>query len=414
MSIVVELNVDGASVRGEAPARPAPPPPLVANDGHGDVRKKIVPVIKPSAGPSVARWESGTYVSLREWLDSPRSGAAVLLLPADDVRLLKDRLTGVALISVDFPRIGDGRGYSQAALLRRRLDYKGPLRAVGAVTADQIDALARVGFDAFELRADQDVDTALAALNTFSLPYQERQDAPGALFDRRSANEQARVLRLERALRGVAELHRPALASSLSLEDMVITDAIARLRLPIDVFTLNTGRLHVETVALISETERRYGINIKQYHPDLVAVDRYAQDHGVDGFYDGVEQRKLCCGIRKVEPLSRALKDRGAWITGQRREQTATRASLMEVEHDAERDAAKFNPLADWGWADVLSYAERFDIPKSTLYARGYVSIGCEPCTKAIRPGEDPRAGRWWWEDKDAKECGLHVQLSTP
>ena len=132
-----------------------------------------------------------------------------------------------------------------------------------------------------------------------------------------------------------------------------------------------------------------------------------------DAFYDGVAQRKQCCNIRKVEPLARALEGRDAWITGQRREQALTRGALPEAERDAERGIEKYNPLADWTWADVRAYAERFDIPMSPLYARGYVSIGCEPCTKAVRPGEDPRAGRWWWENQESRECGLHTNSTT-
>jgi phosphoadenosine phosphosulfate reductase len=179
------------------------------------------------------------------------------------------------------------------------------------------------------------------------------------------------------------------------------------------VFTLETGRLHAETVALIDETEARYGISIARFRPDPSAVAAFVSAHGQDGFYDGVAQRKLCCGIRKVEPLNRALAGRDAWITGQRREQSITRGALNEREQDAERGVAKYNPLADWSWADVLAYAARFDIPMNALYARGYVSIGCEPCTKAIRPGEDPRAGRWWWENQDNRECGLHTNTTT-
>ncbi|MGH6951847.1 MAG: phosphoadenylyl-sulfate reductase [Vitreimonas sp.] len=215
---------------------------------------------------------------------------------------------------------------------------------------------------------------------------------------------------LERALSAIAERHdHPALASSLSAEDMVVTDAIARLKLSIDVFTIDTGRLHEETLALIGAVERRYGLQVAVFRPEQTAVAAYVAAHGQNGFYDGVAQRKLCCHIRKVEPLSRALKDRDAWITGQRREQAISRTGLAESEHDAERAMRKYNPLADWSWNDVLAYAERFDIPMSGLYARGYVSIGCEPCTKAIRPGEDPRAGRWWWEEQSGKECGLHT-----
>ncbi len=412
MSVRIELEEAGPRVHGDAvPRTPAPVTP--ANGGHGDVRKKIVPVVKPPAAPSVTEWEGGPYRSLQEWLSGAEEAGAILLQPSDDVRALEGRLGAVHLIAVDFHRIGDGRGYSHAFLLRQRLGYRGRLRALGAVTADQVFALARVGFDSFALRADQSADAALRALKSFSVPYQGAPVA-GAAAERAAAAFDARVRLLERALTNIANAHaRPALASSLSAEDMVITDAIARLGVPINVFTLDTGRLHAETLALIPEVRARYGLAIEVHTPDPNAVGAYIAAHGKDGFYEGVAQRKLCCTLRKVAPLNRALAGRDAWITGQRREQAATRGALAEAEQDHERGMPKYNPLADWSWADVLAYAARFETPMSALYARGYVSIGCEPCTKAIRPGEDPRNGRWWWENQDSKECGLHMNTVT-
>ena len=407
MSIVIDLSDGAARVSGEAEARPASAPRKPANDGHGDVRKKIVPVVRPPDSPSATAWEGGDYLSMQQWLDGAEQGGALLLQPADDVRKLDGRLDSAALVAVDFHRIGDGRGYSHALLLRKRLGYRGRLRALGAVTADQIYALARVGFDSFALRADQDAQTAVAALTTFSASYQDGVAAGAA---RAEANFDARIRLLERALIQIAEDHeRPVLASSLSAEDMVVTDAIVRLKLPIDVFTIDTGRLHEETLGLIDAVKQRYGLDVAVFRPQQNAVAAYVAAHGRNGFYDGVAQRKLCCHIRKVEPLARALQGRDAWITGQRREQALTRSSLPESEHDAERAMRKYSPLAEWLWSDVLAYAGRFDVPMNDLYARGYVSIGCEPCTKAIRPGEDPRAGRWWWEDQSGKECGLHT-----
>ncbi len=411
MTVIVEFDANGARVRGAAAQRAAPAPAKPANAGHGDVRKKIVPVVKPPAGPSATHWEGGAYLSLSQWLEGAQEGGGILLQPADDVRQLSGRIGNAALIAVDFPRIGDGRGYSHAVLLRHRLGYRGPLRALGAVTADQVFALARVGFDSFQLRADQDAETAVSALSTFSAPYQGGP-VSGSDEARAQAAFDAKVRLLERALLQIAERHeRPALASSLSAEDMVVTDAIARLGLPMDVFTLDTGRLHDETVALIGETERRYGLKIEVYRPSANAVAAYVAAHGSNGFYDSVAQRKLCCEIRKVEPLSRALEGRDAWLTGQRRDQAVTRGTLDEAEQDESRGMAKYNPLAAWSWSDVLAYAVRYGLPMNALYARGYVSIGCAPCTKAVRPGEDPRAGRWWWEQEDSKECGLHANV---
>lgn len=407
MTLLLSIDDGAVRVTGEAAAREAPKQRTPANDGHGDVRKKIVPIVRAPVGPSVTEWEEGAFLTLQQWIDAPRAGAAVLLQPADDPRVLNGRLDGLALIGVDFPRIGDGRGYSHAVLLRR-LGYEGPLRAVGAITADQLFALSQVGFDSFALRADQDAAPALAALTSFSVPYH------GALQDRDAANFAARIRLLERALTDIAARHESiALASSLSAEDMVITDAIARLALPIEVFTLDTGRLHAETVALIDEVERRYGLAVARHTPDAGAVASYVAAHGRDGFYESLAARQACCNVRKVEPLNRALAGRDAWITGQRRDQSATRATLAEKEQDAVRGIAKYNPLAEWSWADVTAYIARFNAPISALYARGYVSIGCEPCTKAIRPGEDPRAGRWWWETQDSKECGLHTKSTT-
>ncbi len=408
MSLVVELEPGGARVLG-APAYAAATPAKPANAGHGDVRKKIAPVIRPPAGPSAEHWEGGAYLSMQQWIEGAEEGGAILLQPGDDVRALDGRVGSAALISVDFHRIGDGRGYSHAVLLRQRLRYRGRLRALGAVTADQVFAMAQVGFDSFALRADQRAEPALAALKTFSQPYQGAPIA-GRDVDRERAAFSARVRLLERELTRISTSHaRPALASSLSAEDMVITDAIARLGLGIDVFTIDTGRLHPETLALIDEAEARYGLKLAVYRPEERAVAAYIAGHGADGFYHGLAERKLCCNIRKVAPLNQALDGRDAWITGQRREQAATRLALHEREHDEVRDLAKYNPLADWSWADVTAYAAQFEIPMNALYARGYVSIGCEPCTKAVRAGEDPRNGRWWWESKDSKECGLHT-----
>jgi phosphoadenosine phosphosulfate reductase len=414
MTLLLSLDGRAARVTGEAPELAAPVRPVPANNGHGDVRKKIVPVVKQPTEPTATAWEGGAFVSLAQWLEAPKAGAAILLQPADDARHLGGHFDGVTLIAVDFHRIGDGRGYTHAFFLRERLGYAGPLRAIGAVTADQAYALARMGFDSMALRADQDADTAVVSLQTFSLAYQSTSNVAGALANREAANFEARIVLLEGALRDIAARHeRAALASSLSAEDMVILDVIARLKLPIDVFTLETGRLHTETLALIDEAETHYGVAIARYRPDPASVAAYVAAYGENGFYDGVSQRKQCCNIRKVAPLARALEGRGAWLTGQRREQAVTRGALPEAEQDAERGMQKYNPLADWSWADVLAYAARFAVPMNALYARGYVSIGCEPCTKAIRPGEDPRAGRWWWESQESRECGLHINPAT-
>lgn len=219
----------------------------------------------------------------------------------------------------------------------------------------------------------------------------------------------AKVARTTALLREAAALGETAFASSLSAEDMVLTDIIVSAGLPISIFTLETGRLAPETVDMIGKTEAHFGVVLGIYKPDPAAVAAYVRDFGRDAFYESVDLRKACCGIRKVEPLKRALASKAAWVTGQRRSQGVTRSDLAEREHDATHGIEKFNPLADWSWDEVLAYVEARGVPINPLHARGYPSIGCDPCTRAIRPGEDPRAGRWWWEQSDSKECGLHV-----
>jgi len=216
-------------------------------------------------------------------------------------------------------------------------------------------------------------------------------------------------MNLERTLHHIAFHFSPvALASSLSAEDMVITDMIARFQLPIEVFVLNTGRLHSETLAVLEETRARYRIALNIYEPDSSAVEQYVAAHGRDAFYGSVELRKRCCELRKVEPLRRALAGKRAWITGQRREHAASRAALPESEFDLDNGLHKFNPLAAWSEADVWQYVRTHQVPYNRLYDQGYRSIGCAPCTRPVVAGEDPRAGRWWWEIAEHKECGLH------
>ena len=221
---------------------------------------------------------------------------------------------------------------------------------------------------------------------------------------------QAKIERLHAFVADIAGRHATIkFASSLAAEDMVLTHAILSHALPIGIFSLNTGRLHAETLSMIDRVRERYGYEIEQLHPQADVIDEYVGTHGLNAFYESVDLRKRCCEIRKVEPLNRALAGVDAWVTGQRREQSVTRAELHEEEHDATRNIAKYNPLADWSEGEVWAYLKAYDVPVNPLHARGYPSIGCEPCTRAVRPGEDSRAGRWWWESRDSKECGLHV-----
>ena len=225
-----------------------------------------------------------------------------------------------------------------------------------------------------------------------------------------AAGVAARWAALQDTLEDIALRHPDAvLASSLAAEDMVLTHAIFQGGLPLEIFTLDTGRLHAETLAVLPRIEARYGRALRVWTPDADAVAAHVAEHGAYAFYESVALRKACCQIRKVEPLRRALAGRSAWLTGQRRGQAATRGELPEAEDDTVFGLRKYNPLAAWSEAEVWHLIRTLDIPYNPLHDQGYPSIGCEPCTRAIRPGEDVRAGRWWWEHADSKECGLHA-----
>ncbi|HET7034032.1 MAG TPA: phosphoadenylyl-sulfate reductase [Casimicrobiaceae bacterium] len=217
---------------------------------------------------------------------------------------------------------------------------------------------------------------------------------------------------LER-LRAIAVRHAPAvLATGFGVEGMVLVDLIAKHALSIRIITLDTGRLPDETLALIDRVRERYGVPIEVYAPDTKALESFVAENGVNPFYRSVELRKECCALRKSEPLKRALAGKGAWITGLRREQSANREETPFEEFDALHGLQKFNPLADWTSDEVWRYVRANDVPYNALHDRGYPSIGCAPCTRAVQPGEDPRAGRWWWEVSEVKECGLHYKPS--
>jgi phosphoadenosine phosphosulfate reductase len=198
------------------------------------------------------------------------------------------------------------------------------------------------------------------------------------------------------------------LASSLGAEDQVLTDLFLKIFPHAEIFTLDTGRLPKETLECAEETMKKYGFRYKVYTPDTEAVRKMVEEKGKDLFFESVENRKLCCQVRKVEPLQRVLKGMKAWICGLRREQSVTRADLNVVEWDAGNNLYKINPLIDWTEKQVWDYILANQVPYNKLHDRGYPSIGCEPCTRAVKPGEDIRAGRWWWESPDKKECGLH------
>lgn len=217
-------------------------------------------------------------------------------------------------------------------------------------------------------------------------------------------------------LRYLAEKFKGKIAFSTSFgqEDQVITDLIFAHDLPIEVFTLDTGRMFEETYQVWHETQKKYGKKITAFYPDTLQVEKMVGDKGIYSFYDSLENRKECCDIRKVFPLQRALLHVDLWITGLRAEQSVTRTNIHALEESKAFNCLKFNPLLNWKLEEVLTYLSEQAVPYNTLHDKGFISIGCAPCTRAIQPGEDIRAGRWWWESKDKKECGLHVEPQKP
>lgn len=199
-------------------------------------------------------------------------------------------------------------------------------------------------------------------------------------------------------------------SSSLGQEDQVLTDVIFKNNLPVKVFTIDTGRLFNETYELLDRTTARYKKPIQVYFPDAADVEQFVSEKGINSFYESVDNRKGCCYIRKVKPLERALKGARVWITGLRAEQSNNRQAMPMIEWSEEKQLFKFNPLIHWSYDDMIDYINEFNVPYNRLHDKGYISIGCAPCTRAIEPGEDARAGRWWWESSQ-KECGLHATV---
>jgi phosphoadenosine phosphosulfate reductase len=198
-------------------------------------------------------------------------------------------------------------------------------------------------------------------------------------------------------------------STSFSVEDQVIAHEILSHQLPVNIFTLDTGRLFAETYSVWARTNEKYNTTIQAFYPDYKLLESFVTEKGPNAFYDSVENRKQCCFIRKVEPLRRALAGNAVWVTGLRAEHSPDRNNLSMIEWDESNKIIKYNPLLHWTTAEVRQYIDQHNVPYNPLHDRGFVSIGCAPCTRAVRPGEDFRAGRWWWEDASKKECGLHV-----
>jgi phosphoadenosine phosphosulfate reductase len=222
---------------------------------------------------------------------------------------------------------------------------------------------------------------------------------------------QLKIDAAKQVLEQIAADYSPAvLATSYGAEDMVLMDMIAKYAPQIAIFTLDTGRLPKETYDLMQQVKKHYQLEVEVYYPDTLSIEQFVTHNGPNAFYDSVEMRKQCCGIRKVAPLNRALAGKKAWLTGMRRSQSVTRSELPVSEWDADHGLQKFSPLTDWSNGEIWKYIRAFDVPFNELHNQGYASIGCAPCTRAITPGEDIRAGRWWWENPETKECGLHVK----
>lgn len=238
-------------------------------------------------------------------------------------------------------------------------------------------------------------------------PVAVKRPAPDAALIAAVAEKSALVMA---RLNTIIDRHpNVVFANSLGAEDMVLVDMICKDNLPIGIFTLDTGRLNEETYALLAQVQKHYtNCSFQIMSPDYQLLEAWVREHGINGFYDSVENRKACCQIRKLEPLARALKGKDAWITGLRAAQSVTRQDMNWEEFDSLNNLPKFNPLIEWSEKEIWAYIDLNKVPYNTLHDRFYPSIGCAPCTRAITPGEDVRAGRWWWENPETKECGLH------
>jgi phosphoadenosine phosphosulfate reductase len=262
-----------------------------------------------------------------------------------------------------------------------------------------------------------------SSMTLFENPVATPGDAPEG---GRTAKEFGEAAELDRALARLDLLEdrvqairaavpgRIAFSTSLGVEDQAITHAIAATGTAIDIFTLDTGRHFPETLDTLFETEGKYGIKIGVMFPDAAEVEDLVANDGIYGFRYSVEARKACCDIRKVRPLNRALAGATGWVTGLRREQSQGRSHVPFAAYDPAQKLIKLNPIADWSLSQLTAYLEANAVPVNVLHAKGFPSIGCQPCTRAIKPGEDIRAGRWWWEVENGKECGLHTQSDDP
>jgi phosphoadenosine phosphosulfate reductase len=346
------------------------------------------------------------------------SEPTTVLEPTADEATLAAAAAAGGVVALRFLAFGDGRGYSLAVLLRQRHGFTGEIRAVGYMIPDLAPFLLRSGFDTAEIADEATVETWKAALTRLRHAYQPGLRNPLPLrwdASKKEADALAqRLARVKSLTDRIREMRRRVegrivFSTSLQLEDQAILHAIAESGAEIDIFTLDTGRLFPEVLETVELSELRYGVRIRLVAPEASEVERLVARDGVFGFRHSIENRKACCEIRKVRPLNRELQGAQGWVSGLRREHSDERAGVPLAEWDEAHALVKVNPVADWSAQDLTAYIAANNIPVNPLHARGFVSIGCAPCTRAVKPGEHPRAGRWWWENEDKKECGLHM-----
>jgi phosphoadenosine phosphosulfate reductase len=351
-------------------------------------------------------------------LVAERNEPAAVLEPTADAAALAAAASAGGVVAIRFLAFGDGRGYSLAVLLRERHGFKGEIRAVGYLIPDLAPFLLRSGFDTAELADAGVADTWKAALTRLRHNYQPGLRNPQPLRRDASRHEaealDQRLARVKSLADRIREMRRRidgriVFSTSLGLEDQAILHAIAESGAEIDVFTLDTGRLFPEVLETVELSELRYGVRIRLVAPEAAEVEALVSRDGVFGFRHSIDNRRACCDVRKVRPLNRELQGAQGWISGLRREQSDERADVKLADWDETRGLFKLNPIADWTTQDLTAYIAANNVPVNPLHARGFVSIGCAPCTRAIQPGEHPRAGRWWWENEEKKECGLHL-----
>jgi phosphoadenosine phosphosulfate reductase len=351
----------------------------------------------------------------------PAEVATVLDPDADKNALAAAASGNAGPIAIRFPTMGDGRGISLAVLLRERHGFTGEIRAVGHLIPDLAQFLVRSGFDTAEIPDPEQAATWQASVSRIKHNYQRgyrnllplRRDASR----KETESLDQRLVRVKSLTDRIREMRRRiegriVFSTSLQLEDQAILHAIAESGAEIDIFTLDTGRLFAEVLETVELSELRYGLRIRLVTPEAREVEELVARDGVFGFRHAVENRKACCEIRKVRPLNRELQGAQGWISGLRREHSDARAEVPLAAWDEARGLVKVNPVADWSSHDLTAYIAANNVPVNPLHVRGFVSIGCAPCTRAVQPGEHPRAGRWWWENEEKKECGLHMNPS--